>query len=431
MQLDAYGLEISTSSPAARDLYVDGIDRQLAGVGGSLDALVSATEADPAFALPHAAMARIHQTNARPGEALAAIEAAEALAADTTERERSHIAVQGLLTRGQAVEGFGAIGRHLETWPTDAFVLAPASSVFGLIGFSGRQGREPEQLEYLDRLAPMYGDDWWFRSFHAFAHVETGQWEKGRDMVMEALEVKPRSAHSAHVLAHALYEGGRNEEALDFLGNWLPDLDHDATMYCHTWWHYALLLMGTGQAAEALATYELHCAPGRSPAPPLNVMTDGASFLWRCELAGIETDPAAWEKLMGFYEATFAKPGVFLDAHAGLPYIATGRTDALATYIDTLRGLVDAGRLPDGDMGLVLTQAFAAFAQSRWAQVIDLLEPRIDEVVRIGGSRAQRDLAVNTLLAAYVRAGRHSDATDYIESSTDRIPSRPVAGLAA
>ena len=74
MQLDAYGLEISTSSPAARDLYVDGIDRQLAGVGGSLDALVSATEADPAFALPHAAMARIHQTNARPGEALAAIE---------------------------------------------------------------------------------------------------------------------------------------------------------------------------------------------------------------------------------------------------------------------------------------------------------------------------------------------------------------------
>jgi pentatricopeptide repeat protein len=50
--------------------------------------------------------------------------------------------------------------------------------------------------------------------------------------------------------------------------------------------------------------------------------------------------------------------------------------------------------------------------------------------VRIGGSRAQRDLIVNTLLAAHLKAGQADAARKLVASMTDRRPSVPVAGLA-
>jgi len=51
------------------------------------------------------------------------------------------------------------------------------------------------------------------------------------------------------------------------------------------------------------------------------------------------------------------------------------------------------------------------------------------EVVRIGGSRAQRDLVTNTLLAAYVNDGRGDEAAAFLAAAHDRQPSRPVLGL--
>jgi pentatricopeptide repeat protein len=50
-------------------------------------------------------------------------------------------------------------------------------------------------------------------------------------------------------------------------------------------------------------------------------------------------------------------------------------------------------------------------------------------VVRIGGSRAQRDLIVNTLLAAYVKDGRVEAARTLLEARVDRRPSVPIEGL--
>ena len=47
----------------------------------------------------------------------------------------------------------------------------------------------------------------------------------------------------------------------------------------------------------------------------------------------------------------------------------------------------------------------------------------LDEVVRIGGSRAQRDLINNTLLAAYIKDGRPEAAHAMVEQMTDRSPS--------
>src|SRR3974377_748340 len=46
--------------------------------------------------------------------------------------------------------------------PRDAMALAPSTGVFGLIGFSGKAGREGDQLALLEPLATHYCNDWWF-----------------------------------------------------------------------------------------------------------------------------------------------------------------------------------------------------------------------------------------------------------------------------
>ena len=430
MLQDRYGLELSTSSEAARDAYVDAVDRMLGAYGLVEETLTQAIEADPDFALAHAAVARQHQLMARGREARDVAEKAMELAAGATAREQQHVAIIHHLVSGQIPQSLAMTREHLNAYPRDAFVLNPATGVFGSIGFSGRVDREPELLALLEPLAPHYGDDWWFQTVHAFALVETGQWERGRDLALASLDQRADNPHAAHTLAHALYEGGADDEATEFMAGFLPESDRASLMHCHNWWHYSLLLLMTGQTDAAWEAFSQNCLPGHTDSPSINVMTDSASFLWRAELAGVARDEAAWEVVRSYFEENFRRPIVFVDAHAGLAYAALGESEALEACIDQLQELGEAGKLPAETVAATLTRGYQAYAAAQWDTSIGILEPVIDEVVRIGGSRAQRDLVLNTLLSAYVKAGRGDEAHALLNSA-DRQPSRPVAGLAA
>lgn len=426
---DRYGLALSTASQQARDAYVEGVDRVLSGSPGVEDSFEAATAADESFAMPWVGLARQHQLCGRPKESRAAIEQAVALAGNASEREQQHVEIFRRLCTGKVPDALSLTREHVVQYPRDAFALAPSCSVFGLIGFSGRVGREPEQLELLEPLVDHYGDDWWFLSLYAFALIEMGQWQRGRELVERSLEQTPRNAVAAHILVHALYEAGEDAAAIEFLRNWLPDYDRAGLMHCHVWWHYCLLHMAVGEHDEALRAYDQYCAPRVSISPSINILTDGASLLWRSELRGNTRSNGRWKALRDYYESTFPRPMVFVDAHAGLAYAALGQAEALQAYIDQVEELGNGGRLPAGTVGAALSKAYGAFAADQWDRSIEILEGVMPEVVRIGGSRAQRDLAVNTLVASYVKAGRQDEARAVITRAEDRQPSRPVAGL--
>ena len=428
---DRYGLELSTASEVARDAYVEGVDRMLAADAGVEARLGAAVDADPDFALAHIALARQHHLNARGGEARDTVERAVELASGASEREQRHVDILSKVIGGRIPESLELTKEHVAEHPRDAFVLAPSCGVFGSIGFSGRVGREPEQLERIEPLAAHYGDDWWFLTVHAFALVEMGEWERGREMAYRSLEQRPSNSHAAHTLIHALFEGGADAEALGFLGDWIPESDRGSLLHCHNWWHYALLLMTTDRTDDAWEAFRSNCLPGTTESPSINVFTDSSSFLWRWELAGNPRDDATWQTVREYYEESFRRPIVFVDSHAALAYAALGETDQLQATIDVLQELGEAGKLPAEATAASLSRAYAAFASERWSEVIDQLEPLLPQVVRIGGSRAQRDLVTNTLLAAYVRADRPDDARAFLAGVQDRQPSRPVAGLAA
>ena len=72
-----------------------------------------------------------------------------------------------------------------------------------------------------------------------------------------------------------------------------------------------------------------------------------------------------------------------------------------------------------------------AFERRDFAAAVDALEPIVDELERLGGSRAQLDLVEFTLLKAYLGANRIEDARRMLSARGRGSSQIPVAGLAA
>lgn len=429
---DRYGLPVSTTSRAALDAYVDGADRVLAGIAGADVSLGLATQADPGWSLPHIAQARALFLEGEVARAREAAGRARSLAEGGTAREQGHVHALALAIEGKPAQALETTLAHLRDHPRDAMVLAPATGVFGLIGFSGWQDREAELYDLLRTLAVQYGADWWFDCVYAFAACESGRLDEALVLIERSMKARRNNAHGAHVQAHVLHERGSNLQALAFLQDWLPSCDRRALMHCHLSWHLALAALAAGRTDLASEAFRTAVRPGGAWGPALNVVTDAASFLWRAELAGEPRDQPLWNELHDYSLRAFPKAGIaFADVHIALVCIATGDHTSLQRLLAELRERIAAGRLPAGPVVVTIAEGCAAYARGDWDEAIDRLSRADPEVVRIGGSRAQRDLVGYTLLSAYLRSGRGDDARAWIARRSERRPAIEVAGLAA
>ena len=408
---DRYGLPLSTTSPQARDAYVAGADCILGATAGVERHLERAIEADPVFALAHAGLARALLLKAKVPEARAAAVRARALAIRATAREQGQVNALALAVEGKPVESLAATREHVAMHPRDAMALAPATGVFGLIGFSGRPQRERELYDFLRSLAPAYGADWWFESVLAFAACESGRLDEAQVLIERSMAANPRNAHGAHIKAHVLYERGEPQAGLEYLEGWMPGYDREGLLHCHLSWHVAIFALERGLAERAWQAYGSAVHPGGSWGPPLNVVSDAVSFLWRAELAGNARRADRWRDVDEYRKNAFPKTGIaFVDVHAAFACVANGDAEALGMLADELRGRAAEGRLPAGDVVPLLAEGLGAYAAEQWDRAADLLGKALPETVRIGGSRAQRDLVVKTLAVAQFKAGRGAEA---------------------
>ncbi len=432
MLTDRYGLALSTTVAAARDAYVEGCDLMLSANPGAEPAFDRAIAADPGFALALAGKARALILLGDMPAARTAMAAATAAGEGLPAREASHLAFNALLLAGPPNAATEAAKVHLKEWPRDAIVLAPCSSVFGLIGFSGRAGREVEQVELLDSLAPHYGDDWWFGAMHAFALAETGQRDVARVKIARAMAQHPRNANGAHIQAHVHYEDGEADAARAYLRDWLADYSREGILHGHLSWHLALCELEAGNADAAFQLYSNAITPDASTrGQPLIPMVDAISFLWRAELAGHPRDPAQWQAMHTFAHKMFPNPAVaYADTHVALADAVTGDDAGLSARLEKMAEMAREGRLASGPVVPALARGFAAFLRGDFDGAIAEIAPVVPEHERIGGSRAQRDIVEFTLLKAYVNAGRLEEMRQMLRARRPGPTGIPVAGVA-
>src|ERR1700751_3260484 len=294
MLADRFGLSLSTSSAAARDAYVDASERALTFYPGALPAYDSAIAAEPGFALAHAGKAQVLMREGNVAGARAALGAAKELVAGVSEREASHIAIFDLGSSGQTEAAIAAVHKHLAAWPCDALVISIAANPNGLIGGSGRLGQKHQIAELMDSLAPHFGDDYWFLSYHAMALSEDGRLAGARPKIERSGALNPKNAHGAHGFAHVCYESGEPDTARAFLLPWLAEDPRDGFFYGHLSWHLLLVEIALRHLEGAKPLYRAPIKPSRHSGGPQQKVSDGCAFLWRSELAGHPRNESAW-----------------------------------------------------------------------------------------------------------------------------------------
>ena len=409
---DRYGLTLSTTSDAAAAAYRTGVDLMLAAWTGADAAFEAAIAADPQFALAHAARARLHFTYAEPVESKARIATArECVSRNGTEREQSHVAILGLTMEGQSAKALTGTLQHLDRWPRDAIILGLPLGAFGLFAFSGMPDHEQARVDLCERHATHYGDDWWFQTYLGWSHTENHNVRRGRDLTQRALDQRRENANAAHALAHAMFEDGSTAEADALIAGWLPSYDRRGILHGHIFWHQALAALENDDAERALAIYAASIQPSVTAAVPLNAMTDCASLLWRVKLYGHAVPQHLWSDVAAYASRHFAQPGLtFADVHMAFITAAVGDRTALASRIDALERRLADGKLAAGAVVPAICRATLAFADDRYAECVALLRPLAGEVVRIGGSHAQREIIEDMLIVAMTKSGATTDA---------------------
>jgi tetratricopeptide (TPR) repeat protein len=403
---DRYGNPLTTDEATA-SLYRNASDCLLAAGASIIETARTVTANDPHFALGHILEARCLATYGHGTAAMAALARAREHTPRATIRERGHVYALGLVVEGRAADALDAVKAHLSVFPRDALVLQPATATFGLIGFSGRIDRESELLALMDFYAPHYGDDWWFNSIHAFVEAEAGRIESAETRVHAALADNAQNGNGAHALAHVLYEAGRDKDASVFLDNWLSTYPSGALLRTHLAWHSALALLRLGQFDAAWRRFQDDFAIHVQPAPPLNVLTDISSWLWRAERVEGQARAEEWKALSEWVAANFAKPGVaFGDAHRALLHSKVGDVDALHSLIASCAASDRIAMQVVAKVGA----GFAAAVRGDTAESARWFAEAEPELVRVGGSAAQRDLFIATQFEMLDASGRESDA---------------------
>jgi len=430
MLTDRYGLGLSTTSTVAQNAYVRATDLALTFYPGAAEAYDAAIAADPHFAMAHAGKAQVLMRQGDVAGARAALAAAKDAGEGVSDREASHIGFFDLVFAGRTDAAIAVLYAHLASWPRDALVVSVAANPNGLLGGSGRIGQKRQIAVLMDGLAPHYGDDFWFLSYHAMALSEDGQLAAARPKIEQSVAANPNNAHGAHGFAHVCYESGEPDTARNYLSSWFTTYPREGFFYGHLSWHLSLCEIHAGNWAAATRLYQDAIALDCHSGGPQQRMSDGAAFLWRSELAGQSRDTAAWGRLYDYANGALPRPGSGLaDLHVILAQVVMGDDAGLAARARQMETAAGEGRYPSGGYLPALARGFAAFERADFDQAIVALAPLAGQNERIGGSRAQHDLIEFTLLKAYANAGRSDDVRRMIAQRRLGLHEVPVAGL--
>ena len=315
---DRYGLTVTTESPVAFERFQEGMDHLLAYGPAGEELLSEAIEADPGLAVAHVGLALLALVQGDATTGRDAMAKAKKAVGGATRRERQHVEALSALVGGESARGFALADEHLQEFPRDAVLVNQVSSA---IGFAGASDREQRRMAFMERLAPAYGDDWWYQSALAFTYHEVDRFDESRRLSEASLRQYPKNAHGAHNLAHIAFETLDTEAGAAFLDDWMTGYDRRASFHCHMAWHQAMFALHERRYARALEIFERDILAAVNPR---SAMTDGTALLWRVKLDDASERPLPWRSLADLAEKV-SRPGfLFGEVHAAFAYAACG-----------------------------------------------------------------------------------------------------------
>jgi hypothetical protein len=419
VERDRFGLVLSTTSPIAAENYRSFVDCFLASQGGAREFLRTAIAGDGDFALARIADAFMRFANGDAEGAKRSAAEATALGAGATERERSHVAAFASRINREA-RSADLFKRHVGENPLDVVTVFVSQ---GALAFSGRRTWKEEIAALTDSVVAHYDPkEWSILGLRAFLAEEDRNIDEARRLSGLSLEIHPANARAAHVMSHTYFELAEHLAGGRFLRQWISSNDPLPEFGAHLWWHLALHQLGLADRVGAIDSLHTGIASGgRSPF----VIADRASLLWRLDLYGLGADERDWQDVSDMAAEMVRTPGFpFIDAHVVLAHAGAQSSDRVTTFVDQLEARAAEGIDVAGDVLMPLARGITAFSEGRFRDAARHLGNLVSsgEIVRVGGSNAQREVFEDTLIGALIADGQRSAARTLI---TQRLARRP------
>jgi len=426
-QHDLQGLVISGNAASAAALD-QAIHEYYAWKGDPLGLLQQAAAQDADFTLGHSAAASLLLLNGVRGDAPAvtsALAAAEARIGGATRREHLHLEAARAWAAGQSIRGAEIWEQILLDHPTDALALRFAHDTYFYLGHSNSiRDSVARVLPSWDRDNANYG---FVLGQYAFGLEEAGNLAKAEEVGRHALEIHAEDAWAVHAVAHVLEISSRQHEGIRFLEDTRPHWSKGRWLAVHNWWHLAVYLIEVGRGAEVLPKYDEFVRDKIKDDFILDLV-DAAALLWRLELAGFDVGDR-WHEISAQW-LTHSDDHVlaFNDLHIALAASGAGDRDGRQRLLDSLDRYIAEENGDNRDIshsvGRRLIHGILAYRDRNYQRALDLLLPVRYQWIQIGGSHAQRDLLIQTVIAAAFGAGNLKLARALLAERTAWRPTR-------
>ena len=293
------------------------------------------------------------------------------------------------------------------------------------------RGDSPGMLRLALASMPAASDLAYQHGMTAFAWEQCHFLTQAETAARHALALQAREPWAQHALAHVMLTQGRIGEGAEFMRGVSPLWTGlNSFMQTHNWWHLALFELERGDHQAALELYDSQV---------WGIVKDysqdqigAVSLLARLELCGVDVGER-WQDLADHLvrrEHDHLLP--FLDMQYLYGMARAGRVEAEALMGSLQEHAAQSASEVWTQVCLPASRGLLAHARGEHPTAVELLGLALPQLIRIGGSHAQRDLFEQIYLDALLRSGQRIAAQHLIQQRVSQQPeSERLARLSA
>ncbi|MBY0613689.1 MAG: tetratricopeptide repeat protein [Beijerinckiaceae bacterium] len=422
---DSVGLDITAPSQEAVSAHDDLVVCVLSHSRAAPQMMARLFEADPQSVMGWAikcfsALMLARSELAGPARA-AALEARKSFAErGGTRREGYYVRAAMLASHGQWTRALELIELVVSETPEDSLAAKLSHGLRFMIGDSKGMRRSIESV--VSRIGSDHPYLGYMYGCQSFVLEEAGEYVAAERVGRKAMMLAPQDAWGLHAVSHVYEMTGNAAAGIQWLETRKASYAHCNNFSYHLFWHLALYRLELGDTAGVLDLYDEQIRNVESD--DFRDIANAASLLTRLELDGVNVG-RRWDEIADIAERRVADGSlVFADLHYLLALIGAGRDQAahlLSAHLGTDgERSVEQGRVAAA-VGAGMSDALLAFKNMQFGEAAETMTRLRPDLLRIGGSHAQRDVFEQIRLEAVIRSGQLDQAEDML---LDRLAAR-------
>ena len=320
-----------------------------------------------------------------------------------TRSERAVVEACSLAAQGKLNAAAARLEQHLITAPRDFLAIKLAHALRFMSGEPAAMlATTLAVLPAWQAGAPGFG---YLMGCHAFSLEETGAFDDAEHAGRTAVAHAPDDVWGMHAVAHVMEMRNRTCEGIAWLKPTIGLWSTCGNFGGHLAWHLALFQLSSGDHAAALGTFDAHLQTAATC--DFRDVANATSLLWRLEQEGADVG-SRWQSVGRIaYDRRRDTAYVFGALHSLLALIGSRQLTAARELVTALRQSARRGGTDQahvsGVVGVELAETILAMAERRSTRTpLASIGIRLG---RLGGSLAQRDVFLRTLILIATGSG--------------------------